>query len=120
MPCSFKCVYSHWPLESVPAGFAMSVCPDNTPSAFTQGRALQKFLAATPFKGALDLKGVEIGGLQKFLQSPALVNTDGVLSGHTDIANQAGKVAASGQMTVDKPKLHGIEMGYPINGGDYG
>jgi len=75
--------------------------------------------AATPFKGALDLKGVEIGGLQKFLQSPALVNTDGVLSGHTDIANQAGKVAASGQMTVDKPKLHGIEMGYPINV-DYG
>ena len=52
--------------------------------------------------------------LQKFLQSPALVNTDGVLSGHTDIANQAGKVAASGQMTVDKPKLHGIEMGYPM------
>ena len=71
--------------------------------------------ASTPFKGSLDLKGVEIGELQKFLQSPALVNTDGVLSGHTDIAIQAGKLSANGQMNLDKPKLHGIDVGYPIN-----
>jgi AsmA protein len=70
--------------------------------------------AATPFKGTLDLKGVVISGLQKFLQSPALVNTDGVLSGHTNIANENGKVSATGQMNVDKPRLHGIEVGYPI------
>ncbi len=71
--------------------------------------------ATTPFKGSLDLKNVQIGGLQKFLQSPALVNTDGVLSGHTDIANENGKMSANGQMTLDKPKLHGIDVGYPIN-----
>jgi AsmA protein len=71
--------------------------------------------AATPFKGTLDLKGVEIAGLQKFLQSPALVNTDGILSGHTDIASETGKLSANGQMNLDKPKLHGIEVGYPIN-----
>jgi len=71
--------------------------------------------AATPFKGTLDLKGVEIAGLQKFLQSPALVNTDGVLSGHTDIASASGKLSASGQMDLEKPKLHGIDVGYPIN-----
>jgi AsmA protein len=71
--------------------------------------------ANTPFKGTLDLKGVEIAGLQKFLQTPALVNTDGVLSGHTDIASENGKLSANGQMTFDKPKLHGIEVGYPIN-----
>ena len=71
--------------------------------------------AATPFKGSLDLKNVEIAGLQKFLQSPALVKTDGIVSGHTDIANENGKVSANGQMTVDKPKLHGIDVGYPIN-----
>jgi len=70
---------------------------------------------ATPFKGTLELKGVEIAGLQKFLQSPALVNTDGVLSGHTDIASENGKLSATGQMNLDKPKLHGIEVGYPIN-----
>ncbi|HXM59794.1 MAG TPA: AsmA family protein [Terriglobales bacterium] len=71
--------------------------------------------ASTPFKGSLDLKGVEIGELQKFLQSPALVNTDGVLSGHTDIASASGKLSANGQMNLDKPKLHGIDVGYPIN-----
>ena len=71
--------------------------------------------AATPFKGTLDLKGVEIAGLLKFLQSPALVNTDGVLSGHTDIASANGKLSANGQMDLEKPKLHGIDVGYPIN-----
>jgi AsmA protein len=71
--------------------------------------------ATTPFKGTLELKGVVISGLQKFLQSPALVNTDGVLSGHTDIANENGKLSAIGQMNVDKPRLHGIDVGYPIN-----
>jgi AsmA protein len=71
--------------------------------------------ASTPFKGTLDLKGVQIGGLQKFLQSPALINTDGVLSGHTEIASENGKLSANGQMTLDKPRLHGIEVGYPIN-----
>jgi AsmA protein len=70
---------------------------------------------STPFKGTLDLKGVGIAGLQKFLQSPALVNTDGVLSGHTAIASENGKLSANGQMNLDKPRLHGIEVGYPIN-----
>ncbi|HXM23170.1 MAG TPA: AsmA family protein [Terriglobales bacterium] len=69
----------------------------------------------TPFKGTLDLKGVGIAGLQKFLQSPALINTDGVLSGHTEIASENGKLSANGQMNLDKPRLHGIEVGYPIN-----
>jgi len=71
--------------------------------------------ASTPFKGTLELKGVEIGELQKFLQTPALVNTDGVLSGHTDIASANGNLSANGQMNLDKPKLHGIDVGYPIN-----
>ena len=71
--------------------------------------------ASTPFKGTLDLKGVVISGLQKFLQSPALVNTDGVLSGHTNITSEGGKLLANGQMKVEKPRLHGIDVGYPIN-----
>jgi AsmA protein len=70
--------------------------------------------ATTPFKGTLDLKNVDIAGLQKFLQTPALVNTEGVLSGHTDIASENGKLSANGQLNLDKPKLHGIEVGYPI------
>lgn len=70
---------------------------------------------ATPFHGSLDLKGVGIGDFQKFLQTPALVNTDGVLSGHTSIANENGKLAATGQMNLDKPRVHGLDVGYPIS-----
>ncbi len=70
---------------------------------------------ATPFKGTLDLKGVGIAGLQQFLQSPALVGTDGVMSGHANIESQGGKLSAHGQMLVEKPRLHGIDIGYPVN-----
>jgi AsmA protein len=71
--------------------------------------------AITPFKGTLDLKGVEVAGLQKFLQNPSLVNTGGVLSGHADIACENGRLSTNGQMSLDKPRLHGIDVGYPIN-----
>jgi AsmA protein len=70
--------------------------------------------AATPFHGSLDLKGVDIAGFQKFLQTPALANSDGVLSGHANIANESGRLSAEGQMTVDKLRLRGVEVGYPI------
>jgi len=69
----------------------------------------------TPFKGTLDLKGVGIAGLEQFLQSPALVGTDGVLSGHTTIESQDGKLSADGKMLVEKLRLHGIDIGYPVN-----
>ncbi len=70
--------------------------------------------AATPFQGNLTLKDVQIAGLQKFLNSPALVGTDGVLSGETKISSSAAKAAASGSMTLKNAKLHGTEVGYPI------
>lgn len=71
--------------------------------------------ATTPFKGALDLKAVRISDLQKFLQASALINTDGVLTGHANIASQNGQLSADGQMNFDQPRLHGIDVGYPIN-----
>jgi AsmA protein len=70
--------------------------------------------AATPFHGSLDLKGVTIAGLQQFLQTPALTNSDGILSGHTNIASQSGTLSAVGQMAVDKLRVRGSEVGYPI------
>jgi AsmA protein len=71
--------------------------------------------AATPFHGSLDLKDVSLAGFQKFLQTPALTNSDGVLSGHTNIASEAGKLSAAGQMTVEHLRVRGLELGYPIN-----
>jgi AsmA protein len=70
--------------------------------------------AASPFHGSLDLKGVGIAELQRFLQTPTLVNTDGLLSGHTNIASESGNLSANGQMSVDKLRIHGIDIGYPI------
>ena len=70
--------------------------------------------AAPPFHGSLDLKGVSIAGVQKFLQASALTNSDGILSGHTNIASQSGTLSAVGQMTVDNLRVHGSEVGYPI------
>ena len=69
---------------------------------------------ATPFRGALDLKGVQIADFQKFLNTPALTNTDGVISGHTNIANDSGKMSANGETTINNPKIRGVEVGYPI------
>jgi hypothetical protein len=43
-----------------------------------------------------------------------LVPTDGVLSGHTAIESQGGRLAATGQILVEKPRLSGIDLGYPI------
>jgi len=63
--------------------------------------------AATPFHGSLDLKGVSIAGVQKFLQTSALTNSDGILSGHTNIASELGTLSAVGQMTVDKLRVRG-------------
>jgi AsmA protein len=71
--------------------------------------------AVTPFEGTMELKEVGITGLQQFLQSPALAGTNGVISGHATIENQGGKLSANGQLLVEKPRLRGIDIGYPVN-----
>ena len=70
--------------------------------------------ASTPFNGTLDLKGVGIAGLQHFLNNPALVDSDGTLSGQTKIQSESGKLSASGQMNIQNARVHGVEVGYPI------
>jgi AsmA protein len=70
--------------------------------------------ASTPFNGTLDLKGVGIAGLQHFLNNPALVDSDGTLSGQTKIRSESGKLSASGQMNIQNARVHGVDVGYPI------
>ena len=78
------------------------------------GPVVQNDPAATPFQGTLNLKQVGIAVLSKIPNSPALAGTDGTLSGQTDINSQSGTLSAKGQMKVEKAKVHGIELGYPI------
>ena len=76
---------------------------------------MQGHPAATAFHGNLNLNRVEIAGLQKFLASPALANSDGIISGQTTISSESGKVAANGNMNVQNPRLDGNALGYPIS-----
>jgi AsmA protein len=69
---------------------------------------------ATPVHGTLDLKRVEIAGLRKFLDSPALANADGVLSGQTNISSESGMLAAAGKINVQNAQLGGRALGYAI------
>jgi len=71
--------------------------------------------AATPFHGTLNLKQVVVAGLATFLDSPALVNTDGILSGQTKISSDSGKMSANGSMNVQNAKIHGLDLGYPVS-----
>jgi AsmA protein len=70
--------------------------------------------AATAFHGNLELKQVEIAGLRTFLDSPALANTDGVLSGQTKISSESGTLAANGRTSVQNARMGGLALGYPI------
>ncbi|GAC1429928.1 MAG: AsmA family protein [Terriglobales bacterium] len=78
------------------------------------GPIMQAEPATTPFHGTLTLKGVAVAGLQRFLNSPALANTDGVVSGTTQVDDQGGKLTVKGQLTVQGGKIHGTELGFPV------
>lgn len=78
------------------------------------GPVVQNDPAATAFQGTLNLKQVGIASLSKFLDSPALTGTDGTLSAQANISSQSGTISAKGQMKVERAKLHGTELGYPI------
>ena len=79
------------------------------------GPLIPNNLAAAPFNATLNLKQVAIGGLQQFLKTSALANTDGSFSGETRIINESGKVSAVGQTKIENARVHGTELGYPIS-----
>jgi AsmA protein len=70
---------------------------------------------ATPFDGNLNLKQVKLGDLAKFLNSPVLNGTDGVISGDVKLSNNSGKLTAHGTTDIQSAKVQGMELGYPIS-----
>ena len=79
------------------------------------GPVQQQNPAMTPFHGTLSLKQVGIADFAKFLNSPALNGTDGILGGDTKIDSESGKLTAQGQTNIQNAKVHGMELGYPIS-----
>jgi len=69
---------------------------------------------STAFHGTIKLDQVGVASLQKFLDSPALTNTDGILSGETKISSESGTLAANGKMKIDNARTGGLVLGYPI------
>jgi AsmA protein len=78
------------------------------------GPLVQNSPAITPFHGSLDLKSIGIADFQKFLQTAALSNMDGAISGHTNVASGSGKLSAQGQIRIERLRIRGIDLGYPI------
>lgn len=71
--------------------------------------------AATPFHGTLTFQQVQISGARRFLNSPALAQADGTITGQTKIASDGGKLSADGGINVQNVKLSGQDLGYPIS-----
>jgi uncharacterized protein involved in outer membrane biogenesis len=72
----------------------------------------------TPFDGRLKLAEVSLTGLQRFLNTDALANSDAVLTGSADLKNTDGKLASTGKFNMRDPRIRGVDIGYPI-GIDY-
>ncbi len=79
------------------------------------GPVAEQDLAKTPFHGTLDIRQVQITDLTKFLNSPALNGTDGVITGQIKITNDSGKLTAEGETNIQKGKVRGMELGYQIS-----
>jgi AsmA protein len=72
-------------------------------------------MLATPFNGNLKLDHVSLSAAQKFLNTQALANTDANITGETNLKNDNGTLRAAGSLTLDKPIIHGVDVGYPIS-----
>lgn len=68
----------------------------------------------TPFHGTLSLKQIGLADFAKFMNSPALEGTDGIISGETRITSQSGKLSAQGRTEIQNAKVRGMELGFPI------
>ena len=68
----------------------------------------------TSFHGTLSLKQIGLADFAKFMNSPALEGTDGIISGETKITSKSGKLSAQGQTEIQNAKVRGMELGFPI------
>src|SRR5579883_739439 len=78
------------------------------------GGPIQDQPAATPFHGTLNLQRVAISNARAFINSPALAQIDGIVSGQTKISSDSGKLLAIGDLTVQSAKMNGRDIGFPI------
>ena len=71
-------------------------------------------LINTPFTGDVKFDEVSLAGVQKFLNTQALENSDAVITGSTDFSTGGGKASADGSIKLNDAVIHGVQVGYPI------
>ena len=80
-----------------------------------KGRAAPgKGISDSTFDGNLELDAVSLAGVERFLAANTLQNSDAVVSGRADVRSNGGTVSFSGSLTLDRPRVRGVDIGYPI------
>jgi uncharacterized protein involved in outer membrane biogenesis len=80
----------------------------------TGGPIDQANMINTPFDGNIKLDEVSLSGVQKFLNSSALADTNATITGTATVKNQSGKVTSKGDLKIDNAVVNGNDIGYPI------
>src|SRR5207249_3977696 len=78
------------------------------------GPIQQADLLNTNFDGSLRMDQVSISALEKFLNSQALNGIEALVSGNANVKNSAGKLASSGTIKLENPRIRTVNVGYPI------
>jgi uncharacterized protein involved in outer membrane biogenesis len=68
----------------------------------------------TPFDGRLHLDQVPTSAAAAFLNSQAFGGMEAVVSGEAKVRNSGGKLDSSGTIRLDDPRIHNVNVGYPI------
>jgi uncharacterized protein involved in outer membrane biogenesis len=78
------------------------------------GPIQQADMLNTKFDGTLRMDQVSIAGVEKFLNSQALNGIEAQISGDAKVKNGDGKLASSGTIRLDDPRIRNVNVGYPI------
>jgi uncharacterized protein involved in outer membrane biogenesis len=78
------------------------------------GPIQRESLTHLPLDGKLELQEVALSGIQRFLKSEALSDSDGVLTGSGEIRND-GILEGKGHLSIRDAKIRGVKLDYPIS-----
>ena len=78
------------------------------------GPIQQADLLNTNFDGTLRMDQVSISAVEKFLNSESLKGIEALVSGNAKVKNSGGKLASSGTIRLDDPRIRTVNVGYPI------
>src|SRR5947209_1287967 len=78
------------------------------------GPIQQADMLNTNFDGTLRMDQVSLSAVEKFLNSQALNGMDALLSGDAKVKNAGGKMASNGTIKMENPRIHNVNVGYPI------